>query len=130
MTDEINELEPEDTSFAYNGYCSIIVKLIEIGIKKGWSEIKDILNILPGEYFFSKNEKEIINPSEKKFILLVFIGGITYGEIAAIRFLNENMQFHKFIILTTSIINSKKFFESISLKNDNIFTFLDFKNSK
>ena len=130
MTDEINELEPEDTSFAYNGYCSIIVKLIEIGIKKGWSEIKDILNILPGEYFFSKNENEIINPSEKKFILLVFIGGITYGEIAAIRFLNENMQFHKFIILTTSIINSKKFFESISLKNDNIFTFLDFKNTK
>ena len=129
-TDEINDLNPQDTSFAYNGYCSIIVKLIEIGIKKGWSEIKDILNILPGEYFFSKNENEIINPDEKKFILLVFIGGITYGEIAAIRFLNENMQFHKFIILTTSIINSKKFFESISLKNDNIFTFLEFKNSK
>ena len=129
ITEEINDFNPQDTSFAYNGYCSIIIRLIEIGIKKGWSEIKDILNILPGEYFFSKNENEIINPDEKKFILLVFIGGITYGEIAAIRFLNENMQFHKFIILTTSIINTKKFFESISLKMDNFFTFLDFKNS-
>jgi hypothetical protein len=33
--------------------------------------------------------------------LLYFIGGITYGEIAAIRFLNKLFKDKKFIIATT-----------------------------
>ena len=70
-----------------------------------------------------------MNPNEKKFILLVYIGGITFGEIAAIRFLNETMQFHKFIILTTSIINSKKIFDSLSMKDNQPFSFQEYYNS-
>ena len=74
--------------------------------------------MLPGESYFGKSDQEILSVKEKKFILLVYIGGITYGEIAAIRYLNETMQFFKFIILTTGIISTKKFFQSLSLKNE------------
>ena len=74
--------------------------------------------MLPGESYFGKSDQEILNIKEKKFILLVYIGGITYGEIAAIRYLNENMEFYKFIILTTGIISTKKFFQSLSLQNE------------
>ena len=129
LIEEINEFSPDDASFAYSGYCPISVRLIEKGIKNGWSNIKDVFDALPGEYYFSKDEKEIMNPNEKKFILLVYIGGITFGEIAAIRFLNETMQFHKFIILTTSIINSKKIFDSLSMKDNQPFSFQEYYNS-
>ena len=46
-------------------------------------------------------------------MLLVFIGGITYGELASIRYLNQTMENKKFIVLTTSMINSKKVFNSL-----------------
>jgi hypothetical protein len=39
--------------------------------------------------------------SRKKRILVYYIGGITYGEIAAIRFLNKLFKNLKFIIATT-----------------------------
>ena len=48
-------------------------------------------------------------------ILLVFIGGITYSEIEAVRYLNTSPEYakYKFLIITTNIINGKDFFEEI-----------------
>ena len=118
IIENINLLEEDDASYAYNGYCPITIRLIEKGIKFGFSKLKNVIDMLPGESYFGKSDQEILNNREKKFILLVYIGGITYGEIAAIRYLNETMQFFKFIILTTGIISTKKFFQSLSLKNE------------
>ena len=115
----INELvdinEPNDSSYVYSGYCPIFIRLIEKAFTKGWNSIKDIISKLPGEYQFPEDESQIIDDDskDKKFILLVFIGGITYGELAAIRFLNQNMGNKRFIVLTTSMINNKKIFNSI-----------------
>lgn len=44
-------------------------------------------------------------------MLVYFLGGVTYAEIAAVRFLNTQSKFvgrYKFVIATTSIISSKK----------------------
>jgi hypothetical protein len=49
---------------------------------------------------------------------VVFIGGITYAEIAAIRYLNKSMPNHKYIILTTHITNGKKLIDSLRVKFD------------
>ena len=43
--------------------------------------------------------------SKKKKILVYFVGGITFGEIAAIRFLQNIHPKYRFVIATTSIIN-------------------------
>jgi hypothetical protein len=43
-----------------------------------------------------------------------FLGGVTFAEIAAIRFLNTHNRFggrYKFVIATTSLISSKKCME-------------------
>jgi hypothetical protein len=46
--------------------------------------------------------------------LIVFVGGITFAEISALRFLEQKMKGQKkFIILTTSIVNGNSFIESI-----------------
>jgi hypothetical protein len=78
------------------------------------------LKALPGPHDFPPNEqeffvgKQVTGPSgpiidqgngRKKRVLIYYIGGITYGEISAIRFLNKLFKDKKFIIATTQIIN-------------------------
>ena len=43
--------------------------------------------------------------AKKKKILVYFIGGITYGEISAVRFLQKLHPKFRFIIATTCIVN-------------------------
>ena len=117
INDSVNVLEPNDPSYAYGGYCPITVKLIEKLIKVGWNDIKYILNDLPGDCSFPNDEKDILKSKGKNFILLVFIGGITYSEIAAIRYLNSKSPSIKFIIMTTHIVTTQRFLDSISTVN-------------
>ena len=112
--EEFDSKEQKDASYVYNGFCPIIIRLLEKLVEKGWGSIKDILKELPGEMGLPDEENEIISQkTEKQFILLVFIGGITYGELAGIRYLNKKLRNKKFIILTTNIINTKKMFDSL-----------------
>ena len=115
INESVDWNNPNDAAFSYSGYCPIIIRLIEKAFSKGWISIKDILAKLPGEFNYPEDENEIINneSKEKKFILLVFVGGITYGELAAIRYLNQKMEDKKFVVLTTSMINNKKIFNSL-----------------
>ena len=108
--EEFDSKEQKDASYVYNGFCPIIIRLLEKLTEKGWGGIKDILKEVPGgEYDFPNEETEIISPkTENQFILLVFIGGLTYGELAGIIYLNKKLRNKKFIILTTNMINTKK----------------------
>jgi hypothetical protein len=88
----VNINDPDDASYVFGGYCPITIRLIEAMYQKGWNSIKDLIKKLPGEYEYPipANEKEMMNTKGKKnFILVVYIGGITYNEIAAIRYLNK-----------------------------------------
>ena len=116
MTEEESDSkEQKDASYTYNGFCPIIIRLLEKLDEKGWGNIKDILKELPGgDYYIPPEEAEVISPkTDNQFILLVFVGGITYGELAGIRFLNKKMRNKKFIILTTNMINRKKMINSL-----------------
>ena len=44
---------------------------------------------------------------------MYYIGGVTYGEIASIRFLNKLFKDKKFIIATTQIINGDSCMEML-----------------
>lgn len=127
--DNVDINDPNDISYTYNGYAPIFVRLIEKAISQGgWGAIRDILKKIPGETNFPSDETDIFSTSvDKQFILLVFIGGITYGELAAIRYLNKKNNNKKFIVITTGIINSKKIFDSLkkgeyNLENQNSLT--------
>ena len=113
--DNIDIIDPNDISYAYNGYAPIFLRLVEKAISQGgWNSIRDLLKKIPGETNFPSDETDIFTTSvDKQFILLVFIGGITYGELAAIRLLNKKNRNKKFIALTTGMINSKKIFDSL-----------------
>jgi len=122
---------PTDTSFVFGGFSPISIRLIENALKKGFAQIqKDILKNISNDFSFPSDETQVINPvGDNNFILLVFIGGITYSEIEAIRFLNKSEEFskYKFLIITTNVINAKSFFDEI--KNDKI-DITDIKDEK
>jgi hypothetical protein len=111
--DNVDINEQNDISYTYNGYAPMIVRLVEKALSQGgWSSIRDILRKIPGETNFPSDENDMYSTSvDKQFILLVFVGGITYGELAAIRLLNKKKRNKKFIVLTTGMINTKKIFD-------------------
>ena len=113
--EDVNLNEPNDISYSYSGYAPISIRLVEKAITKGWKSIEDVLYKLPGgEYYYPKDESEMIKETNDiKYFLLVFIGGITYGELSAIRYLNKKFKNKKFVILTTGMINYKKLFNSL-----------------
>ena len=113
---DIDVNNPNDSSYVFGGYCPIIIRLIEKAFSSGWGAIKDTIKKIPGEINFPSDEHEITNNDYKdiKYFLVVFIGGITYGELAAIRYLNKAYKNKKFIVLTTSMINYKNIFDSLS----------------
>ena len=75
-----------------------------------------MLKLIPGPQTYPENEHEFFGQglrkggsaySQKK-VLVYYIGGVTFAEIAAIRFLNKLFTDKKFIIATTSIISGNK----------------------
>ena len=113
--DNVDINDPNDISYTYNGYAPMFIRLVEKALSTGgWNAIKDLLRKIPGDTNFPSDETDIFTASvDKQFILLVFIGGITYGELAAIRLLNKKNRNKKFIVITTGMINTKKIFDSL-----------------
>ena len=120
------EYNPEiinDCSYILNGYCPLSLKIIEKAVMGKWSTIIDILKKIPGAISYPEDENVISNPQkESNILLIVFIGGVTYTEIGALRLLNRkfNEDFlqgkrkkTQLIILTTSILNSKKILDNL-----------------
>ena len=115
ISENINVNNPNDASYVFGGFCPISIRLIENAFTKGWGFLnKDFLKNF-GECYFPENEKPIIESTyENNFILLVFIGGITYSELAAIRYFNSKKNTkYKFLVITTKVINGNSFFDDI-----------------
>ncbi|KAK9172061.1 Sec1-family protein [Cryptosporidium meleagridis] len=127
----VDESESEnDISCVYSGYAPISTRLIEIICREmdnfksgGHDSLKEALNYVWGP------SVELI-PSMQSMIkhnscLVVFVGGVTLGEIATLRKLQEIIN-KEIIVATTEVINHKSFFESCKkpesmshLKNEN-----------
>lgn len=122
INDSVNTIEPDDTAYVFGGFCPLSIRLVEKVIQDGWGSIKDIMTKIPGITEYPNDENEILRSyNDKNIILLVYVGGITYAEIAAIRYLNNRPGTkYKFIIMTTSIISPKSFIDELRFKRDPI----------
>ena len=118
--------EPKSYSYVLTGLKPLSVRFIELFIEKqGFKNIGNkskylpanpliVMNLIPGENLYPDNEGELFQQlqnarQEKKKILLYFLGGVTFAEIGAIRFMNQqpNAKF-RFVIATTQIINGNR----------------------
>jgi hypothetical protein len=126
----------EDCSYVLSGYCPIGLKIIETAVYGKWSTIIDTLRRMPGATSFPSDETVISKPKKDKNIMfIVFIGGVTYTEIEAIRYLNRKFNEDnikgknkkiQFIILTTGILNSKKILENLGKEVNSLFNMRTF----
>lgn len=103
-----------DISYAYGGIAPLSVRLVEKtkNIQSEWHMDETSLCELPGEPM--QNDLDSA-PSEPSIVLVCYLGGVTYGEIAALRRLSEKEKNRrKFLIVTTEILNSEKFFNHLA----------------
>ncbi|OQS05550.1 vacuolar protein sorting-associated protein 33A [Thraustotheca clavata] len=134
INDNVNVMNPKDISYVTKGYAPLSVRLVEIAaINKmthttGWRTIHDTLKQLPGpseeiNQLASKTgdsdqdapvKKEGITEEERKVMVVYFIGGVTFMEIAALRHLSKQPDCpYDIIIATTKIINGSTLIKSI-----------------
>merc|ERR1712060_1020521 len=121
VNEEVKLDNPNSIHYVFGGMAPISVSVIERMFgSEGFQAIQRILNLLPGEVNCPKPREEqeffASGPTRQKRVLVYFLGGVTYAEIAAIRWLNTSSRMSarfKFVVATTSIISSKKCMEQM-----------------
>jgi len=118
-----------DMSYAYSGYAPLSARLVEMMKKSptGWRACQDALNLLYGPYLEFQQQLDVseathANAAEQAMAqgrpsvtLVCFVGGVTYGEIAAIRRLSEMEEGRRrFLVLTTEMLSARKLLDSVS----------------
>ncbi|XP_029871707.1 vacuolar protein sorting-associated protein 33B isoform X3 [Aquila chrysaetos chrysaetos] len=107
---------PRDMAYVFSGAyvplsCKIIEQVLE---RRGWLGLEEVVRLLNGNEFSVSDSAVEDNPTweSQRVILAVFLGGCTFSEIAALRFLGKERGC-KFIFLTTAITNSARMMEAM-----------------
>lgn len=119
---------PKDISYVHTLYAPLSVRIVEQSLKpNGWQELTDILSSVPGPTFedyqtsgqsvpggrrgsFSSEASQSDAP---RVILVFFLGGCTFAEISALRFLSKQEENNvEFLIATTKLVNKNSFLDS------------------
>mmetsp|Transcript_8310 Transcript_8310/g.12798 ORF Transcript_8310/g.12798 Transcript_8310/m.12798 type:complete len:676 (+) Transcript_8310:90-2117(+) len=140
---EVDPVEPDDVSYVSSGYAPLSVRLLQTAVK-GWNNGRDeALKELPGGRVVDiiqrsppedwktarKNASSETMPSlgalaeleqeknggKKPTLVMVYVGGVTFMEIAALRFLTKRAGFpYHIVIVTTNVMNGSAFLESMT----------------
>ncbi|EWC45251.1 hypothetical protein DRE_05978 [Drechslerella stenobrocha 248] len=154
FSENVNESDPDDIVYVYSVYAPLSIRLVQCVIQKsqmahaargggglnptsaGWKGFEDVVKHVSGKSFdeVQKGEDKAVRArmildgqNEKKVTVVFFLGGITYTEIAALRWLAKRedgkspfcniprarvltagIGRRQIIIATTGIINGNK----------------------
>ncbi|CAK4030792.1 Vacuolar sorting-associated 33A [Lecanosticta acicola] len=140
-TDEVQESDPEDIAYVFSGYAPLSVRLVQCILQKpalhqlvnaknapaapggtGWKGFEDSLGKIRGATVDvsqkgsdadASHARKTLRGSKEgpKITVVFFLGGVTYAEIAALRFLSAQLQRQsgrEIVIGTTCVLNGKK----------------------
>ena len=135
---EVNSEKPDDIAYVTSGYAPLSARIVQMAMGNKWKKNEDSLRLLPGpklectqrgvrivaspspktgggEDSFSKdveNSKE--KKTKKKTMLVYFVGGVTFMEISALRWLARRKgSKYNIVVATTKMISGKTFMQSI-----------------
>ncbi|KAL1131088.1 hypothetical protein AAG570_012325 [Ranatra chinensis] len=125
-----SEVMPSDVNYVHSVYAPLSVRLIQQLIKSpsAWRQLSDVLALLPGRIidhsqqlpnYIQKRRGSISSQSSQnentKIVLVFFLGGCTFAEISALRFLSQQEDSKvEFVIATTKLINGNSFINSLT----------------
>ncbi|XP_059456459.1 vacuolar protein-sorting-associated protein 33 homolog [Corylus avellana] len=123
VVDDTDTANPNDIAYVFSGYAPLSIRLIQHAVRSGWRPIEEILKLLPGPHSETKRGRfsssqsfdtlqgasantDKVTDGRRSIVLVVFIGGVTFAEIAALRFLSaqEGMAYD-LIVGTTKIVS-------------------------
>jgi hypothetical protein len=129
IDEKVNEQNPSDISYVFSGYAPLSVRVAQILHRPGWRSITEVLNMLPGPTIedvqqipgWLRNLNRHVSSGstqstnvEQKVTLIFFLGGVTYAEISALRFLSQLEDGPtEYIVATTKMINGATWIESL-----------------
>nr|XP_020445565.1 vacuolar protein sorting-associated protein 33B isoform X2 [Monopterus albus] len=108
---------PRDMAYIFSGaYIPLSCKLIEQVLERdSWTGLEEVTRLLNGHEFAAAGSSGA-DLSEKndaqRIILVMFLGGCTFSEISALRFLGRERGY-RFIVVTTAITNSSRLLEAL-----------------
>ena len=103
---------------AYSGYVPLSVRLVQL-LNASWKTCADKLGLLRGPAIEIVQECPVataggVSSGNSIYVAVVFVGGVTYGEIAALRKLSQlEGGKRRFIVITTGITNYTRVFDII-----------------
>ncbi|XP_025409847.1 vacuolar protein sorting-associated protein 33A [Sipha flava] len=123
---EMSEVDPDDINYVYGIYAPLSVRLIHHISKSDSKVLSDVLPLLPGPIVehvnYNTDQTSSMNflVDSQKVVLVFFIGGCTFAEISALRFLSSlEDSTVEYVISTTNIINGNSFLKSLLIPEIN-----------
>ncbi|KTF87176.1 hypothetical protein cypCar_00009167 [Cyprinus carpio] len=109
---------PRDMAYVFSGaYIPLSCKLIEQVLERdGWTGMEEVTRMLNGQEFAvtggSSSSEARSKTDAQRIVLVMFLGGCTFSEISALRFLGKERGC-RFIVVTTAITNSSRLLEAL-----------------
>ncbi|XP_051898613.1 vacuolar protein sorting-associated protein 33B isoform X1 [Pristis pectinata] len=116
-TEEEYDLKvPRDMAYVFSGaYIPLSCKIIEQVLERdSWAGMEEVSRLLNNNEFVTieRSSDTASSSNAQRVILVLFLGGCTFSEIAALRFLGKEKGY-KFVFVTTAITNSFRMLESL-----------------
>ena len=123
IVDQRDDQNPVDISFVCSGYAPLSCRIVEAISRQGFQAMHDLLALLPGE---QEEYRQSLPPSivrsgeamgggaarRKRRVLVMFIGGVTFAEISALRFLSETTS-TEYLVATTKLVSGSSLLNSL-----------------
>ncbi|KAG3032648.1 hypothetical protein JG687_00000553 [Phytophthora cactorum] len=123
---DVNIKNPKNAAFVTAGYAPISARLVEEILKHGhWRGIDHVMSRLPGpraEVHLTENDRQDkannadetkkLKAKKKTVVVVAFVGGVTFLEIAAMRWIASFYPV-ELVVASTSILNGKTFINEL-----------------
>ena len=131
--------EPKEMGYVYSGYAPLSVRLLQLMSRPGWAAREEALKGLPGKLFEAAQPAQSARrdagapeppaapaAAPPRVTLVFFVGGCTYAELAAVRWMGRHESPpRQYVVGTTHLCNGDQLLASLVHSFDNNLKRLD-----
>jgi hypothetical protein len=111
---QTNLLNPTDASFVFGGnYIPLVYRLVEYLFISRPANVEELLKMLNAPMHSRISTHEERTAESKKIIFIFFVGGVTYAEVSALRYLSKTSGY-KILIGSTGTVNGSQLMKSLT----------------